>query len=526
MIYAARVKSPLKGGVDVKLGPKTVLVGPNGAGKTAVLQALKLGTAGYVDDQEGRDGVATTAAIARLFPVGAPLQAEVEMSDGVLFTWASKKKGRGFSKPKATTKERPYRIHYPFQSIRALLSGDDKKIRAWLEKKVGSSLSQKDLVELLPPLLQEDAKEVLREFSERAPVELAAALKGSARNLRAGATRKEKTIDRLVEGVPLPLSAKEVEELQERGEVLWSQAHAPNIMSSAEHQQLREKIVSLAGVLEQVEDQITELPEAEPGEAETADIAVKAHALTRAHLVQLGHDVCYVCLRKGAEIQRAFDRWAGVLSKLGHTSSRQRLQAQYSRGRAEIEQLAEAYRKAQVADVGPVMEEHSTVKARLATHDANKRVWSQAEALRKEVASDRAVADLHAALGRTWESEGKELLLQRKEAFEAGVTDFLPGGEVFSVDLEAGRVGLERDGRIHTSLSGAETARVLLAVLSFESDLSDGSTPSILEPEDRGWDPDTLADVMTALTGAPDQVILMSTVVPSRTPEGWSIIEV
>ena len=70
MIYAKRVKSPLKGGVDVELGPRTLLVGPNGAGKTAVLQALKLGTRGYVDDQEGKDGVSTTAAIARLFPSG------------------------------------------------------------------------------------------------------------------------------------------------------------------------------------------------------------------------------------------------------------------------------------------------------------------------------------------------------------------------------------------------------------------------------------------------------------------------
>ena len=78
---------------------------------------------------------------------------------------------------------------------------------------------------------------------------------------------------------------------------------------------------------------------------------------------------------------------------------------------------------------------------------------------------------------------------------------------------------------IHTSLSGAEMARVLLAVLSAERDES-SSTPSILEPDDRGWDPDTLASVMTALTDSPDQVILMSTVVPARTPEGWRIIEV
>jgi len=92
------------------------------------------------------------------------------------------------------------------------------------------------------------------------------------------------------------------------------------------------------------------------------------------------------------------------------------------------------------------------------------------------------------------------------------------------VDLDAGRVGLKRGDVAHTSLSGAELSRVLLAVLSAEE--SEGSTPSILEPEDRGWDPDTLSDVMTALTDSPDQVILMSTVLPARSPEGWRVIEV
>ena len=524
MIYAKRVKSPLKGGVDVELGPKTVLVGPNGAGKTAVLQALKLGTRGYVDDQEGRDGVSTTSSLARLFPTGADLTSEVEMSDGSVFTWDSKVRGQGFTKPKATSKERPFKVEFPFHTVKALLSGDDKKIRSWLEQRAGSSLSEDDLMAMLPPVQHDDARKILKRFTERSPVELATALKAEARNMRAQATRKENTIEDLIQGIPLPLSDAEVTELEERREQLWSQASIPGVMSPEDHAALRTTITDLASALEAVEAQIEDLPESQEGEAETFRIASKGHSLAKEHLAHLGHEVCYVCLRKDADVQGAFDRWSTVLGDLQAANSRQRLQAQYDRGRQEAEQLADRYKTATVVDVAPALEEHTSITTQLATHAANRRVWAQSEAARKEAAGSRATADMCAALARTWEKEGKELLLRRKKSFEDTVTKWLPDGEVFTLDLAAGRVGLERNRVTRTSLSGAELSRVLLAVLSAEG--GEGSTPSILEPEDRGWDPDTLSDVMTALTDSPDQVILMSTVSPSRSPEGWRVIEV
>jgi hypothetical protein len=217
-----------------------------------------------------------------------------------------------------------------------------------------------------------------------------------------------------------------------------------------------------------------------------------------------------------------------VVGDLQAANSRARLQGQYDRGVAEAERLAEQYKSATVLDSSAVLEEHSSISSSLATHAANKRIWGQAEGLRKEVAGSRATADTCTSLARTWEKEGKELLLRRKKAFEDKVTKWLPDGEIFVMDLDAGRVGLSHvlaPNTVRTSLSGAEMVRVLLAVLSAEDD-GTSSTPSILEPEDRGWDPDTLSDVMTALTDSPDQVILMSTVLPSRSPEGWSVIEV
>ena len=148
--------------------------------------------------------------------------------------------------------------------------------------------------------------------------------------------------------------------------------------------------------------------------------------------------------------------------------------------------------------------------------------------MRKEVASARAVADTCTALARTWAEGGEDLITRRKEEFERQVSLWLPEGELFSVDLKAARVGIAQactPDEVRTALSGAEMVRILLAVLSSEGPEED-STPFILIPEDRGWDPDTLSRVMESLADAPHQVILMSTVSPTHTAEGWTVVPV
>jgi hypothetical protein len=536
MIYAKRVSSPLKGGVEAELGEKTLLLGGNGKGKTAVLQALKLGTKGYVDDQEGKDGVANTASLSRLFPAGGDLWSVVEMSDGTKFSWKSERKKRGgFTKPKAS---QPYAVRFPFHGLKALLSGDDKKIRAWLEDKVASSLTEEELLALLPGAQRDEGRKALAIFPQRAPSELAEKMKGEARNLRAASTRKEKTIETLVEGIPLPLSAAQRETAEKEMQRLWAEANAENVMSPTEHAQLRQSIETLAHVLTQAETRISELPEAKEGEAETLKAVSRARGLVVAHMESFGHEVCHVCLNQKADIKHAYKQWDDALGKLGGSQSRQRLQGQYDDGMTEVQGLAARYKTALVVDLPALMAEHGAISSRLGQDSTNSRVWNQAEALKGEIAGARASADIFSSLSKTWEKEGRLLLESRKQEFEDSVTAWLPAGEVFSVDLGAGRVGLLRGEQVFTSLSGAEHSRVLLAVLSAEGAGQADSTPSILEPEDRGWDSDTLADVMTALTSAPDQVILMSTVPPTgmeyspkgllvgEPPEGWKVVEV
>jgi hypothetical protein len=87
------------------------------------------------------------------------------------------------------------------------------------------------------------------------------------------------------------------------------------------------------------------------------------------------------------------------------------------------------------------------------------------------------------------------------------------------------RMGFRRDGQLHTALSGAEWARLTLA-LGCATYKDDESTVAIFTPEERAFDPVTLREVMVALSNAPGQVLLQSPSKPAgRIPKGWAVVE-
>jgi hypothetical protein len=125
----------------------------------------------------------------------------------------------------------------------------------------------------------------------------------------------------------------------------------------------------------------------------------------------------------------------------------------------------------------------------------------------------------------------KELADEQVQRFLAAVQSKFPNTiGTFKLDLSGHTVrwGLERDGRLHTALSGAETAMVATALAAAISSLR--APPlvcrPILVPPDRQFDAATLGAFMSSIESTDAQVIILSTVRPVGRPRaGWTYVD-
>lgn len=123
------------------------------------------------------------------------------------------------------------------------------------------------------------------------------------------------------------------------------------------------------------------------------------------------------------------------------------------------------------------------------------------------------------------------LTSEARQGFVAAVQTYLPKSDTFDVVLQRGdsevcAFGFVRDGALHTALSGAEQARLAMALGAVLAQHHKADLAVIL-PEERSYDPETLAATMRALTAAPAQIIITSPIAPKgKTPAGWTVIKI
>ena len=141
-------------------------------------------------------------------------------------------------------------------------------------------------------------------------------------------------------------------------------------------------------------------------------------------------------------------------------------------------------------------------------------------------ARQRLYSDLHAAI----EDAIGGVLERARTDFVKKVQSYLPVEDGFDLVLSENgkdvcKFGFVREGNLHTALSGAEWARLTLALAAAVTS-DDDADLSVLTPEDRAFDAETLAAVMRGLSNAPGQVLLCSPVAPAgRAPKGWTVID-
>lgn len=521
MNYAKAVKSTLKRGCDVTLSQRTVLVGKNGGGKSTVVQSLELALGGYVTDMEGRDIVKRNSAIGRLFGPDTPMEVTVEFAEGQTFTWCMERgsKPGSYKDPEAV---RPMSVKWPFAHLKGVLAGDTSAVVAWLESRVsGGEGLKEDFLRRVPPNEREEMEAFLNKRKSMDFLKLAKEAKSKARSMRSAATRQEKTVHSMTDGIPTPLLDSDRARIQADLDKLKAK---PKGITQEEYDAQKSALVQEIADYERLCVKMASI-QVDEASFRKLDRADRALHLISTHMEVFAGEDCWVCGEgKVASIESRKEALTSAIAALRQQtaggSEKQLLQARTTSQLKAIQTKAEALKALVITE--DTSGQYDELIKRLAADDAARRSWQNAEAELQVIAHNRKQADSYAAIAKTLERVGKKILKEKKQGFVDKVNAFLPRGEKFGMDLESGRVGFLREGVLHTALSGAEWTQLLLALGASEEGKS---TPCIMVPDDRDWDRDTLSAVMEALKDCPFQIIMMSTSMPDA-HDAWSIVQV
>jgi len=448
-----------------------------------------------------------------MFPKSVMKYSTCKLSSGEEFSWelSDGVKEGSYKKPEHTS---PLAVSWPVQDLMSILGGDEASVQAWLEKEVFEGTSEEEALEKLPPAVRPSVKALMAKKKKTDFLGLAKDARSDAKALRAQATRTERTIDALVQGIQPPLTDTGRMGLEKAINALSEQ---PRFFTQEEYDLKRAELEALA---EEVATFKNTLASSAPqrGKMEVRRRVKLSLSLIGQHRNGLGEteEYCWCCGSQGKEGHEQ-----QLLSALTY------LEDVPEDNQSPLVLLADAEEKL-VADAAYLMkmkvgsnEEKFALMNKLVSDNTARKAWSNAEAARKEVAQLRAKADLLTSSAKSLSSVGKDLLCKAKVGLEDKISAFLPEGESVEIDLTNARIGMSRDGGIHSALSGAEWSRVLLAIASA---LSNSSTLNVLIPQDRAWDKDTLESTMQALSSSPFQVVVMSTVKPALI-EGWTLID-
>jgi hypothetical protein len=527
--YIKAVKSNIKGGVDVEIAKNTVLVGPMGSGKSSVVQAIQLAADGSVRDGEGRDKIKDFASVARFFPADQKaLFSTLILSDDTKRHWEIKKSGTTWKGAKPTE---DFTIAFPFEDVKAILAKSDKEIRAWLSQEV---LGTVELDSILAVVTNDEA-EVLRWLvkEERCEIDwnvIAAAAKKKATSLRRQATVKEKTVGQLTEGVSTPLSPKEIAVIKEDISTLTTELSSAHKGSASGKAMLAQDLTAARMRVSELELQAQELaavPSEPVDESEQALIRALRNILI-SHVHHFGATNCMVCRSKDIEdnLIKQVEIVEAALAEGQVDRAKAANAAHLAEARDALVAKQAEYDAYVVQDVSAIREKLSGLNNKIAGDIASQRAWANVKAVNTEISRLRSQADNLVSASKTLEKVGRKRLEEGMETFCDEVSHWLPSGVEAGVDLTAGRVGFRReDGSLHTALSGGEWSAMVMALGCYQMNKQDNAAVPVLTPDDRGWDPDGLSKVMTAVQDYPGQVIIMSTVMPSAVRSEWCIVD-
>ncbi len=556
MYYVTHIHSNIKGGVNVNLGEKTLLVGPNGQGKSAIVNAVELALGGSASDIVGRAEVKREADLLALTD-DERVHAAALLSNGQSCVWEAQSNGKGGAK--RATHECPVPATFPVREVRAALGGSNETVRSWLLSHVVSDLSREDVIAWFT---EEEASTYERLASAQDGPEIDTLLSVLSRAGKESRSKKRDVkaaralLDKLGSGLdPEPTSADLDKGKQDASDALSGYESALRASGKAAALQgvgdLKLEAERLVSVFERTRVEYEQAGASAPAGTTLDDLELEATVsgrlghLCRAHAVHqdVGSTDCLVCGSKGPFDHYALEAQkeetnAALATRAGWWEAHQRLGGEAKAAEAAAVQAVQSFQDAQESalgikesgvSVGEAKAEWERLHIRQVALEAASSQWAGLRGQKDEIRQLQAdTADLGALLEAGQQAVNR-LLKTAVVRFEKRVQAHLPPTDVFALVLEEDgrevcRFGFRRDSALHTALSGAEWARLTLAMACA---VSDGSVAlRVFTPEERAFDPATLREVMAALSDAPGQVLLTSPIKhKGRLPRGWTVVD-
>lgn len=545
--HIEKVTSNIKKGVDIELGPKTLICGPNGQGKTSVINAVELALLGQVSDLSGRDIVKRPGDLIKLTSEKV-LTVDCVLSDGHEITVECKRTKTGASKPKVTG---ALKAEMPYHAVRGNLTGSPETVRKWLmDNGMGSSISRQEVLEEMDQNYHSMYKKSTRRRSEIQA--LKEAIEGNKAAVKA--TRDEiKMLERAVEHGQQSLSLKVTgsqlrkaeEEEQKWREALRDaetkssayltvqvqrEAMQREVNAALQHVENIDKAYDIAMGASQQSPQISE------GDARFIHMS-EAIATACDWSMEMGGNACLVCgtrsiphlgergaqLRAQASSLKEAMHWRSEADRLGRDLNEAKENA-YGKVRL-LQGMAEATGSNPNSDLDTLRLGWSEAKENL---DRHRMAHEQMERVKNDK-KQRNAQEERLELLKKYASELRRVsaavLECAKSGFVSKVQENLPDDYEFRMDLtdKSCQFGFQNGVGLKTALSGAEWASMVMALTAASA--NDQSDLVVIAPEERAFDPLTLTKVMAALATSPHQVILTTTVLPHGNVEGWTIIE-
>jgi hypothetical protein len=560
--YFKRLKSNIKGGVDVELGPKVnVIYGGNRTKKTAVQQTWELATRGSVSDLALREDVRDTRLLFTLGD-GTSLWASAITDEDVEFSYSTTKKGKSVSTPDF---DPPEEVLWPVLDVESMLKGSAETQRNWILS-VAGQFSRKDVIAHISnvDLYTTEAEDCPATSEQDILEQVLARAKSKASVAKKAMTRHSGAVEAMSRG----LAAEPSEDTLKRARELVAElestlpepvapAPAPSIfappaparITEAQVAEARAAAVAAIGVYQQNKEALqaaraeleqTKLPA-------TASLQVKLAETVRA-VVPYNPANCMVCGQATSQDWSVLaDYWEALAKALiqqrdRHQEVAQRVgqleyQTKTSKGQAEsvgqrfsrLHGAFETQGPAPAPSPAPAPQDNTDREAYqdhvrrmgeaakdLADLEAAVGAWQRVRDERELLREAKDNQREYEALKQDCQSAQKEMVRYALDLFRDTVQSFLPDDIRFSVEISGQSVyiGVEGENGPRLGYSGVESAAVTMACAAAYIQLRKHDGLVVIAPKERAWDPETLGAAVRSFQNAPGQVLIVATVRP------------